>query len=72
MQESQLRHGVRERDERATGASLERVIEKSARSANRGVNQLEKGRRNLFDDVHFAVLKNRLVIELDDAFLDDT
>jgi hypothetical protein len=37
---------------------------------NRDVNQLEKRRRNLFDDVHFTALRNRFVIQLNDSLFD--
>jgi hypothetical protein len=45
-------------------------FERRIRSAKGGANQLEKRRRNLLDDVHLTALKNRFVIQLNDALFD--
>ena len=36
----------------------------------RGVHEVDKRRRNLFDDRHLTVLKNRFVIQLNDSLFD--
>ena len=36
----------------------------------RGVDEVDKRRRNLFDDRHLTVLKNRFVIQLNDSLFD--